>query len=246
MSSQPSVRALAWAGFAALAVAMGIGRFAFTPLLPMMQEDLHLGLAQGGWLASANYLGYFAGAITAAYLPWRATTLLLIGLLSVVATTALMGVTTTWSTWIAWRSIAGIASAWVLVAAASLCLARLSEAGTPHKSGVVFSGVGGGIALSGLVCMVMGLRGFTAAQAWMTLAAVAAGGFIATRPLWAGSVRPSASRGEPPPRNDRHTHWRLILCYGFGFGYILPATFLPTQARDLLNDALFGWAWPLF
>ena len=48
---------IAWAGLAALAVAMGIGRFAFTPILPMMQQDAGLTVAGGGWLASANYLG---------------------------------------------------------------------------------------------------------------------------------------------------------------------------------------------
>ena len=56
---------LALAGLAALAVAMGIGRFAFTPLLPMMQQDAGLSVADGGWLASANYLGYLAGALWA-------------------------------------------------------------------------------------------------------------------------------------------------------------------------------------
>ena len=63
--------AIALAGLAALAVAMGIGRFAFTPLLPMMQADAGLTLAQGGWLASANYAGYLAGALWAAAQPVR-------------------------------------------------------------------------------------------------------------------------------------------------------------------------------
>src|SRR5260221_1437279 len=58
-------RHIALSGLAALAVAMGIGRFAFTPILPMMQQDAGLTLAQGGWLASANYVGYLAGGLTA-------------------------------------------------------------------------------------------------------------------------------------------------------------------------------------
>ena len=40
-----------------LAAAMGIGRFAFTPLMPLMQAHSGLSLAQGGWLAAANYAG---------------------------------------------------------------------------------------------------------------------------------------------------------------------------------------------
>ena len=53
---------IAIAGLVALATAMGIGRFAFTPLLPMMQEH-GLTVAQGGWLASANYVGYLSPKI---------------------------------------------------------------------------------------------------------------------------------------------------------------------------------------
>jgi len=54
-----------------------------------------------------------------------------------------------------------------------------------------------------------------------------------------------------PIGNDGVPHtrrWIVVLCYGlFGFGYILPATYLPSQARLLLEDpALFGWIWPIF
>lgn len=248
MSDNPSVQAVAWAGFIALAVAMGIGRFAFTPMLPMMQEDLGLGLAQGGWLASANYLGYLAGALTAAYLPWTATTLLRTGLVLVAVTTALMGWTTVWSTWIAWRSIAGIASAWVLVATASLCIGQLMAAGAPRKAGMVFSGVGGGIVIAGLLCLVSDLRGFSASHTWYMLGALATIGLFCTRPLWPAAGIASTQPPDPMQRANSSKHRRLVLAYGFfGFGYILPATFLPAQARLLLDDSpLFGLAWPVF
>ena len=50
---------IALAGMLALAVAMGIGRFAFTPLMPMMLHDQQIDLPQASWLASANYLVQF-------------------------------------------------------------------------------------------------------------------------------------------------------------------------------------------
>src|SRR5699024_12328727 len=62
---EPGVFIIAVAGLVALAVAMGIGRFAFTPILPMMVADAGLTVAAAGWLAAANYLGYFLGALCA-------------------------------------------------------------------------------------------------------------------------------------------------------------------------------------
>jgi fucose permease len=59
-----SVAAAVTVGLSGLAAAMGIGRFAFTPLLPLMQETFGLTLTQGAWLATANYLGYFVGALS--------------------------------------------------------------------------------------------------------------------------------------------------------------------------------------
>ncbi|CAM5196001.1 hypothetical protein CDEN61S_03534 [Castellaniella denitrificans] len=80
MAPRPSRIPLPLAGLLALAVAMGIGRFAFTPVLPMMQADLGLSLAQGSWLASANYLGYLLGALLVTHLSWSPATLLRLGL----------------------------------------------------------------------------------------------------------------------------------------------------------------------
>jgi hypothetical protein len=39
-----------------------------------------------------------------------------------------------------------------------------------------------------------------------------------------------------------------VICYGvLGFGYILPATFLPALAREVVDDPqVFGLAWPVF
>lgn len=254
MQSRQSAVVISLAGFIALAVAMGIGRFAFTPILPMMQNDAGLGLAEGGWLASANYLGYLLGALIAARLPWTSSMQLRVGLFLVLSTTILMGVTQTWLSWLVWRFIAGASSAWVLVSTSSLCLPRLAALGQPHRAGLVFAGVGSGIALAGILCMALDLAAVSSSSTWLLLGAVALVGAWGVRDLWQTSLpaapSPTSTSPEAPasPSKAINGYWTLIGCYGlFGFGYILPATFLPAQAKQLVADpALFGLAWPLF
>jgi len=249
MQHKQSAVLLSLCGFIALAVAMGIGRFAFTPLLPMMQTDAGLGLAEGGWLASANYLGYLVGALAAGVLACTPATLLRAGLLLVVVTTALMGITDNWSSWLVWRFIAGFASACVLVGTASLCLSRLAALGQSQRAGLVFAGVGCGIAVAGLLCMGLGLAQVRSSHAWLMLGLLALLGMWLARPLWnQGAAAPASACANQSSRLTAANYWKLVMCYGlFGFGYILPATFLPAQARMLVQDpAIFGLAWPLF
>src|ERR1700744_6188432 len=59
----PAAAVAATVGLLALASAMGIGRFSLTPIMPLMQHDLGLTLAQGGWLATSNSVGSPAGAL---------------------------------------------------------------------------------------------------------------------------------------------------------------------------------------
>src|SRR5436190_1098230 len=61
---------IALAGLVTLAVAMGIGRFAFTPIMPMMLHDGVVDLQHASWLASTNYLGYLVGAVLCTFDPW--------------------------------------------------------------------------------------------------------------------------------------------------------------------------------
>ncbi|MEB2400752.1 MAG: YbfB/YjiJ family MFS transporter [Alcaligenaceae bacterium] len=253
MSRHVSAAQLCLAGFIALSVAMGIGRFAFTPILPMMQRDFGLDLALAGWLASANYLGYLAGALTSAALPWKAPAQLVAALALVAATTLLMGWTTAWPVWLALRCLAGLASAWALVSTATLCMARLAALGQGRLSGLVFTGVGASIALVGLLCMMLDIAMAGSSATWLIMGVLALAGMLGTRPLWGASSQPAAQAaaahapdGQAPGAGRRHA--TIIGAYGlFGFGYILPATFLPAQAKQLIDDpAVFGLAWPLF
>lgn len=240
----------ALAGLAALIVLTGIGRFAFTPLLPLMQAETGLSMADGGWLAGSNYMGYFIGALATMRSRSTPASMLRVGLIGVVLSTAAMAPVSSYALWMVMRFIAGMAGAWAMVGAASLCLGRLREAGRPRLGGVMFAGVGVGITLTGLACQAVVYAGGNAATGWWVLAALAAligvpaalglsrNGFVPREQAVQVSVQPV----------DVADERRLVWSYtALGFGYILPATFLPAQARLLVDDpAIFGWVWPVF
>jgi len=243
---------VAVAGLAALAVAMGIGRFAFTPILPMMQHDGGLSVTDGGWLASANYLGYLIGAacvpVLARLFPPAAG--IRGSLLVIAASTLAMGVADRFTTWILLRTVAGVGSAAVLVLASAWSLERLTISRRPMLNGAVFAGVGVGIAGAGASCLVLMRWGATAAQAWLALGAFSVIVTLAVWPLFSvDATRPSSNSADAPTGSQWNADrvW-LVICYGaFGFGYIIPSTFLPVMARQVIRDPLvFGWAWPLF
>ena len=233
---------IALAGLASLAVAMGIGRFAFTPLLPMMQADSGLSLAAGGWLASANYFGYLLGALSAGFFV-RSPLLIRAGLLAIAAATLAMGFTHQLAVWAALRLAAGTASAWVLVHVSAWCLPRLTARRT--LAGAVYAGVGVGIVVAGALCVALMAWRAASSEAWIVLGAVS---LLATLLIW-NVFSPSGSAGRGRETREWSAQWwPLVLCYGaFGFGYIIPATFLPAMARgEVADPALFGWAWPAF
>ena len=255
------------AGFIALVVAMGIGRFSFTPLLPLMQAAGQLDLAQGSWLASANYLGYFVGALLAARIAIEPRTLVRVGVMSIALLTAAMAWTDSFAGWLLLRAASGVLSACVLVGTSAWCLAELSRAGKSAWAGMVYAGVGGGIALAGLYCLG-GVRLHAAPGAlWMQLGLVAAlcGGVVlllarrgpvavaavatpAAAPASAANATAAIGADRPASPSQPATQRVLVTVYGiFGLGYILPATFLPAMARTVLDDpAVFSWAWPVF
>ena len=254
-SSLPSGRTallVCTAAVLSLAVAMGIGRFAFTPLFPLMVRDGLLDSEAGALLAASNYLGYLVGAMLASRLSLRAETLLALGLAGTVAVTAAIGWTASLPAWAALRFLAGVLSAWTLVATSTWGLGWLAVAGRAHLAGLMFAGVGLGIAAAGLFCLALAGSAISSQAMWVDLALLAAVAVIL--PLAASRRLPVPVPAAAPPAPDvtsRTSSARtggLIACYTlFGFGYILPATYLPALARQLVDDpAIFGWAWPVF
>jgi MFS family permease len=250
----PSFLSVCAAGLLALALAMGIGRFSFTPMLALMIRAGSVGVAAGGWLAAANYAGYLVGALTTARLGLAPQRVGLLALGLIVASTAAMGCTASLPLWLLLRFVSGVASAWVLVSTSVWCLAWLARFERPSGAGILYAGVGAGIAVAGLYCWLGGAIGLAPDRLWLQLGALSLAGLVAVALLMpgeagAGSVidlAPSTPAGTPSSSGGLPTG--LVISYGMlGFGYILPATFLPVLARAVVDDpAVFGAAWPVF
>ncbi|RPF37884.1 YbfB/YjiJ family MFS transporter [Streptomyces sp. TLI_185] len=230
--SPPSSPSSPWThvaqGAAALAAGMGVGRFVYTPILPLMHTQAGLSADAGANLATANYVGYLVGALAGILLPAlvRSRTVLRGSLLALTTTLAAMPVAQSTAAWGALRLLAGVVSALVFVVAASSLLHHLR--GHPaHLSGWAIGGVGAGIALSGL--LLLALRSVADWRAaWWASAVLTA---LLTVGAW--NLRPEAAApasSEKPESTAPRTHrWfgALFVSYSLeGIGYIVAGTFL--------------------
>jgi len=212
----------------------------------LMLRDGAIDAGTGADWAAANYVGYLLGALTASGLSHHILRALRAALLGVVASTVLAAFVQAALLGAALRFAAGVFSAWVLVLASSWCLAALARNGATRVGAWIYTGVGIGIFFAGLVAWLGGLQ--AAWLLWIELGLMAAIGTAYTMlalPRTSDIVAVTTSGGQT---QTSRSHTGLVICYGvFGFGYIVPATFLPALARDQTqNPLVFGLTWPLF
>lgn len=244
--------AIAWraalAGMTTLALAMGIGRFVYTPILPHMIAGGALDTPAAGLVASANFLAYLLGALAASlsvFAPNRRQWFFAALAASAVSTLA-MGLTDSVAGFILWRLLSGVASAFALVFSSTLILATLQLAGKSGLSAVHFAGVGVGIAISAAGVSILADSGATWKTLWIAAGLLALAGLIVVMlvlPPARGEKRPAPGAAQ----GDRFTPlmWLLIASYGiFGFGYVITGTFLNTIASaDPLLRPVEPWVW---
>jgi Uncharacterised MFS-type transporter YbfB len=228
-------------GAAALAVSMGIGRFVYTPILPMMVRGAGLSTSFGATLATANYAGYLLGAAGGIVAPFlvRSIWVMRVALVATVATLALMPVTHDHAAWFVLRFVAGGASALVFVFAVSAMLSHLQQA--HHLLGWGFGGVGAGIALSGVLVLTTGAIWTWSAAWWSSaLAALLLSGIawgLAAPPEPEARVTASSTEIGVPPVGRWFT--ALFAAYSLeGVGYIIAGTFLVAA----IGQKSPGWA----
>ncbi|MBK7655560.1 MAG: YbfB/YjiJ family MFS transporter [Betaproteobacteria bacterium] len=246
-------RRIVLAGMLALATAMGIGRFAFTPLLPMMLHDGSTTLAGASWLASANYIGYLAGALLCMFKPVPYPTVMVrVGLVSTLVLTLCMALP--WpAVWPLLRFAAGVSSALVFVYTSGWCLSQAALRGHTSLGALIYTGPGAGIVLTGLAASGMVVADWHASSGWLTfgLLALALIGVIwpvfnTLNTLQAKPASPTATANAAPDHSALEVAL-LALAYGIaGFGYIITATFLPVIARQALpGSAWLDLFWPI-
>lgn len=236
-------------GIFALVIAMGIGRFSYTVILPYMQETFEFSRATAGYLATSNYLGYLVGAWVAGRLPIGNKRILFLQITLVISilTTAFMGFTNVIIIWYLLRFISGVVSAFIFVVITSLILDQLASSSHMHLSGLFYSGVGIGIALSAVIVSPIQAV-FHWNGTWIVLALFSIVLFVLIV-LFIKPITPSKQLVESqiisqktPPKS--WMKW-LIIAYSLeGLGYIVTGTFIVSIAQESTSfhgDAAFVW-----
>jgi predicted MFS family arabinose efflux permease len=235
------------AGIISLVLMLGVARFAYTPLLPLMQQQAGLGTAEGGWLAAVNYTGYLSGAILASLISNMVLKdrLYRLGLIVAVATTAGMAVAENFWLWAAMRFFAGLSSAAGLLLGSGLVLHWLIRHDHRSELGIHFGGVGLGIAFCAAAIELMEPT-FDWRGQWLLL--TVAGALLAI-PAWVWLPRPETgavtNRGAPmidhPPSS---AFQRLFMAAYFcaGVGYVISATFI-VAIVDQLPETKGNGSW---
>ena len=238
----PTIRLLFGASLT-LALVMGVGRFLYTPLLPLMQREFGFGADIAGLIASANFAGYLAGSLLASFTSHGKARLMAfrLGLITSVATTLLMGVSDELAGWLTLRAISGAASAFAMISAAGLTAEALSRVGEEGRLAWVFGGVGSGLIVQ------FGVGHLEASSLWLLVGAISLGLMPVALGLVGDRQLPQSDRiakrvkrvARPLP------FWPLFVNYTCeGLGYSVFATFIVAliKARPGI-EALGDFVW---
>ena len=222
----------------ALMIAMSISRFAYTPILPFMQQDTSMNNQNAGLLATFNYLGYLMGAIIPMFITIKSKVFdlklyVMINVISVI----LMGFSEHFLIWSVLRIIAGITSGTIFVVASNVALEALRMANKQSISGILYSAVGIGIFSSSIFIFL-----YTQAQTWkatwiiLGVVALMAGIIILTSMKDNPSIskHSTSSNQNQGKALNRAFIIPFSIAYFFeGAGYIVTGTFLVALIKTI-------------
>ncbi len=160
------------AGFSASLVGIGLARFAYTPLLPAIVDAHWFAASRAAYLGAANLAGYLAGALAGRALAARAGSAGTLRAMMLLASLAFFAcarpVDFAW--FFAWRFLAGFAGGALMVLAAPTVLPLVKPSRRGLAGGVIFMGVGVGVAASGTLVPLLLRQGL--ARTWCGLGAL--------------------------------------------------------------------------
>ena len=233
MNKTNNVAILILTGIAALTIAVGIGRFSYTPILPYMISELNLTTTEAGLIASSNYLGYLLGSLIPIFpqFPKNIRSIFIYSIFISIISLFAMGLTNTFEIFILIRFIHGVFSAFVLILGTSLIVSHVQKKGKIFLGTAHFSGVGLGMALSAIVVSYLGFLNFKWDELWFSigiLAIILSFQIIKFTPIQKAEVKYNLKS-----KHKTNLGFSLItISYGlYGFGYVAFGTFISTMSR---------------
>ncbi|NQY52537.1 MAG: YbfB/YjiJ family MFS transporter [Campylobacteraceae bacterium] len=236
------------AGILALIIGVGVARFVFTSLLPLMLEDF-LSLEQAGILASLNYCGYLGGSIFAIFIKDinAKVKYFRLGIVLCVLTTLVLALTSNELLWLSSRVIAGFAAAMSLVVGSAIVMTKLNMENKTKAMGIHFSGIGFSVLVTDLISRFVLYSNGTWQDSWLVLSIFAA--TVSIYPLYILSFDKRQKTNVKTHKFDKSLFSPfviiLILVYFTeGVGMVVQATFLPdiiNSIKGLENYGSYAW-----
>ncbi len=232
----------AGAGLCASLVGLGLARFAYTPLIPALIAAKWFTPADVVYLGAANLAGYLGGALAARPLAARlgAVSPLRASMVAVTLCCLACSVPLSFAWFFVWRLVSGVAGALIMVLAASTILPHVGAARRGLVGGVIFAGVGLGVAASGTLVPLLLRDGLAAC--WYGLAALSALLTLVSWRNWPPQTR-QAEPAEPirPPSQGRASRatYALIVEYGLvAFALVPHMVFLVDDVARVLGQGI--------
>ena len=233
MNKTNNVAILILTGIAALTIAVGIGRFSYTPILPYMISELNLTTTEAGLIASSNYLGYLLGSLIPIFpqFPKNIRSIFIYSIFISIISLFAMGLTNTFEVFILIRFIHGVFSAFVLILGTSLIVSHVQKKGKLFLGTAHFSGVGLGMALSAIVVSYLGFLNFTWDELWFSIGILAI--MLSFQIIKFTPIQKAEVKYNLKSKNKTSLGFSLItISYGlYGFGYVAFGTFISTMSR---------------
>lgn len=222
---------IVFGGVLLLAVAMGIGRFSYTPMLPFMQGNLHFSNSTAGFIALSNYFGYFIGSILCTFSLFKNKQLSLVVMVWISSLSILLlGFTENMIFIFIGRFVSGLASAIIFIFTTQIILAYIQSIQKNSYVGYLYSGVGIGIVGSSILLILLSPY-LQLNMLWTLLASTS----LILGLIGYGNIRPLPTTPINPKVKIKNTtiiYWIYAAYFLEGLGYIITGTFIVNVAKN--------------